>query len=87
MGRYLDSHFQPQMLDWVCGIRSEAYYVNMAIAWYLCEALIKQYPLALAQLETGQLSHFVHNKAIQKATESRMLSQEQKDLLRSLRMR
>lgn len=87
MGRCLDSHFQPEMLGWVCDVKSEHYYVNMAIAWYLSEALLKQYELTLPIIEGRGLSRFVHNKAIQKAIESRQISGERKQALRLLRMK
>lgn len=85
MGRYLDRHFQPELLHRVSGIQSDAYYIQMAQAWYLCEALAKQYQLALPLLEEGSLGRCVHNKAIQKAVESRQFTPEQKAHLRSLR--
>lgn len=85
MGSFLNERFKPEMLGLVCGIVSEEYYVNMAIAWYLSMALVKQYPLTLPILQSGELCRFVHNKAIQKAIESRCVSPERKDLLHSLR--
>lgn len=87
MGRFLDKHFQKEMLPLVAGIRSEEYYVNMALAWYLCEALIKQPALAQPLFEQGALPKWVHNKAIQKAVESRQVSEERKSALRALRRR
>ncbi len=85
MGSFLDERFKPEMLSLVCGIVSGEYYVNMAIAWYLSMALVKQYPITLPVLQSGELGRFVHNKAIQKAIESRRISPERKDCLRSLR--
>lgn len=82
---FLDTRFKPEMLSLVCGIVSEEYYVNMAIAWYLSMALVKQYPLTLPIFQSRVLGKFVHNKAIQKAIESRCVSLERKDLLRGLR--
>ncbi len=87
MGRFLDTHFQPPMLALVAGIRREEYYINMAIAWYLSMALVDQYELTLPLIESGGLDKFVHNKAIQKAVESRQISEERKALLKTLRRR
>ena len=84
MGSFLDERFKPEMLSLVCGVISDEYYVNMAIAWYLSMALVKQYPLTLSILKSGELGKFVHNKTIQKAIESRCISPERKDLLRGL---
>ena len=85
MGRYLDKHFEPRLLQLVSSIDSEEYYIQMAVAWYLSEALLKQYELTLPLIEQGRLSHFVHNKAIQKAVESRQISDEKKAALKALR--
>lgn len=85
MGDYLGKHFEPEMLALVSAIRSETYYVNMAIAWYLSEALLKQPALTLPLLEDGRLSPFVHRMAIQKAVESHQISPELKQTLRGLR--
>jgi 3-methyladenine DNA glycosylase AlkD len=85
MGSFLDERFKSEMLSLVCGIVSEEYYVNMAIAWYLSMSLVKQYPLTLPILQSGEQGKFVHNKTIQKAIESRCISPERKDLLRGLR--
>ncbi|MBQ9017350.1 DNA alkylation repair protein [Candidatus Saccharibacteria bacterium] len=63
----------------------EAYYVRMAIAWYLATALAKQWEAALSVLTEERLPTLVHNRAIQKALESRRISQEQKELLRELK--
>ena len=86
MGDFLDGSFKPEMLGLVCALKSSDYYVNMAIAWYLSVALLKQYPLTLPVFQNGQLGKFVHNKGIQKAIESRRISPERKEILRSLRL-
>ena len=82
---YLDDDFRPEYLDWAASVRSEEYYVNMMIAWYLATALAKQYDAALPLLTGGALPLWVHNKTIQKAVESYRISPDRKDALRSLR--
>ncbi len=82
---YLDENFRPEMAELVAGIKSEEYYVNMMIAWYFAAALCKQYDAAIKILEGGRLDKWCHNKAIQKAVESRRISQETKDYLRTLK--
>ncbi|MPM03761.1 hypothetical protein SDC9_50028 [bioreactor metagenome] len=39
MSFYLNEHFKPEMLELVAGIRSDEYYINMMIAWYIATAL------------------------------------------------
>lgn len=86
MTYYLDAAFQPEYLDWVADLRSEEYYVNMMIAWYFATALAKQYHAALLYLQERRLAPWTHNKAIQKAVESYRISDEQKTLLRTLKV-
>lgn len=87
MGFYLDDAFEPEYLEMVCSIRSEEYYVNMMIAWYFATALAKQYDAAVPYIEKKRLEAWTHNKAIQKSVESRRITEEQKNYLRSLKIR
>lgn len=80
-----DAVFDPSSLSLVAEVQTDAYYVNMMAAWYFATALAKQYEAALPYLEQHRLGCWVHNKAIQKATESRRLSAEQKSYLRTLK--
>lgn len=83
---YLDEHFQTEYLDWVAGVESGEYYVNMMVAWYFATALAKQYDAALPYIQQCRLDPWTHNKAIQKAAESRRITGEQKAYLRSLKL-
>ena len=85
MSFYLDGEFRPEYLDLAAGVRWEAYYVKMMVAWYFATALAKQYAAALPYLEENRLGLWVHNKTIQKAVESYRITPEQKGYLRSLR--
>ncbi len=85
MEHYLDEDFDPVYLDMVAGVTSEEYYVRMMVAWYFATALAKQYDAAIPFLTERRLDDWTHNKTIQKAIESRRISAEQKDYLRSLR--
>ncbi len=86
MRHYLDAHFDPGMLALVLETSREEYYVRMMVAWYLATALAKQYPSALAVLESRQLDPWTHNKAIQKALESYRITSTQKEYLRTLKI-
>ena len=85
MSHFLDGEFEPSYLDRVAKIRSGEYYINMMIAWYFATALAKQYEATLPILQENRLDEWTHNKAIQKAIESRRISDEQKAFLRSLK--
>lgn len=87
MQLYLDEAFDTVYPDMVADIRSEEYYVNMMIAWYFATALAKQYDAVLPYIKEHRLDTWTHNKAIQKAVESRRITKEQKDYLRTLRVK
>ena len=86
MAHYLDSTFQPEYLELAAGIQSTEYYINMMRAWYFATALAKQYDAVIPFITGKRLDQWTHNKTIQKARESRRISDEQKKLLYSLRI-
>lgn len=87
MDHFLDEDFDLSYLEMTAQIRSEEYYVNMMIAWYFATALAKQYEAALPFLEEKRLAVWTHNKAIQKAIESRRITPAQKAYLRQLKIK
>ena len=87
MQHYLDEAFDPAYPERVAALRSDEYYVNMMIAWYFATALAKQWESALPFLEERKLSPWTHNKAIQKAVESYRITAEQKEFLKSLKIK
>ena len=85
MSFYLDDAFQEEYLSWVAQVQSEEYYVQMMQAWYFATALAKQWDSTILYLQNDQLGTWIHNKTIQKAVESRRISTQQKQLLRTLK--
>ena len=85
MNFYLDEDFRPEYLKLAADIRSEEYYVNMMIAWYLATALAKQWEATIPYIEERRLPEWVHRKTIQKAVESYRITPEQKAYLKSFR--
>lgn len=85
MRYFLDEDFTEDKLTRIVNIKSDEYYVNMAIAWYMSFALIKQYDIAVKVIEENKLSTWIHNKSIQKAVESYRISDDKKQYLKSLR--
>ncbi|MDO4871014.1 MAG: DNA alkylation repair protein [Candidatus Saccharibacteria bacterium] len=86
LSNFLDEQFQPVMIKQVMSAKSGEYYIQMMQAWYLATALVKQFDATLPYFESKQLPTFVHNKAIQKAIESRRISPELKQYLRGLKI-
>lgn len=87
MKYFLDDEYDVKYPRMVAKVKSDEYYVNMMIAWYFATALAKQYDSILSFIENQKLETWTHNKAIQKAIESRRISQEQKDYLRTLKIK
>ena len=61
------------------------YYVNMAIAWLISIAYIKNKNDTINYLKNNKLDNFTHNKAIQKIKESTRTTLEDKELIKNLR--
>lgn len=84
--KYIDDRPSDVLEIYKC-VKFGAYYVDMAVAWGICELLVKFYDIAIGAIENNIFPPFVHNKAIQKSIESFRISDEQKDYLRSLRIK
>ena len=87
MSFYLDEDFKPEYLKWVSDIRHEHYYVKMMVAWYFATTLAKQWESTLPYIVESTLEKWTHNKAIQKAVDSYRITPEQKELLKSYRVK
>lgn len=85
MDYFLDTGFEKEFLYVLQKIKSDHYYVNMAIAWYYSVALIKQYDATIPLIESKTLDKFVQNKTISKACDSYRISDEKKTYLKTLR--
>ena len=82
---FLTDVFIDRVLDILCQIRHEGYYVKMAVAWAVSIAYIK-YPEKTAVLfEKNILDDFTHNKAIQKIRESYRVDPKDKERLKAMR--
>lgn len=87
MRYYLEEEFKIEYPEKVAAISSEEYYVNMVRAWYFATALAKKYDQVLPFLEEQKMDVWTHNKTIQKAIESYRITLEQKEYLRTLKIK
>ena len=78
--------------DWIdetfrlfAAFRHEGYYARMGAAWGISMLFLCQRERTLRFLESDSLDRFTHNKAIQKAIESRRVTDEDRAVLRALR--
>ena len=84
---YIDMEHIDKILEICKSIKSDEYYINMAVAWLLSFCLIKEYDSTIALMEEKSLDKWVHNKTIQKSVESYRISEEKKAYLRSLKIK
>jgi 3-methyladenine DNA glycosylase AlkD len=84
---YMDERYFPTIERYIQNANQELYYVHMAVAWLVAEILVKHYNYGIALLHKNVLNVSTHNKSIQKAIESYRLTNEQKEYLRSLKIK
>ena len=83
--KYLDSFNIDKTLALVKTMKSEnEYYVNMCLAWLLCESFVKQREKTLAFLSLDNVSQFVLQKAVSKCCDSYRVTTIDKGILRDL---
>ena len=58
----------------------------MVKAWYLSMALVYDYEKTIKYFEEKKIDKWVHNKALQKAIESRQIDIKVKEYLRKLKL-
>lgn len=85
MRHFLDAEFRPEYLKWVADIDRDEYYIKMMQAWFFATALAKQWKPTLECLKHDIANDWVRRKAIQKALESRRITDKRKETLRKLR--
>ncbi len=84
---FMDEYIDKNHLNLLLSITSDEYYINMAIAWYLATALSNNWNLVIPYIENNKFNKWVHNKAIQKSVESYRITKEQKEYLKTLKIK
>ena len=87
LAEYTENGYEYVLERYLFAANAEPYYVHMAIAWLTAEILVKNYDFGLRILGQNKLPAKTHNKAIQKAIESYRLTKQQKEYLRSLKIK
>ena len=86
MNYFLQPPWTEQALKLAATVSTEEYYVEMMAAWFFATALAKDWERTLPYLRERHLAPWTHNKAIQKARESRRITPEQKEYLQTLKV-
>lgn len=87
MDYYLDDKYLKFTVDYLSKIKSDYYYVNMAVAWALSVAFVKDSNLVLPLIENYTLEPFVHNKTISKICDSYRVDKPIKEKLKTYRIK
>lgn len=87
MDLFLGEDFNISYAEKVASVKSEEYYVNMMVAWYFATALAKNYDEVVPFIENKRLEKWTHNKAIQKSVESYRITDDQKEYLKTFKIK
>ena len=82
---YITEEYLERIFAIFDSIKSNQYYVQMAVAWAISICLIKFYDKTINYLKTSHIDKFTYNKALQKAIESYRITDEQKSFLRKMK--
>lgn len=85
---YMDYYLTDDYIDLVfkkINIKSDMYYVQMAIAWLVSVAYIKQKEKTKEFLKNNNLDDITYNKSLQKIIESNRVTGEEKDRIRKMK--
>ena len=85
MMKFIDDEHVEEILSLMDSVRSDEYYVNMAVAWTVSMCYVKYPELTDRYLRECNLDDFTYNKAIQKTIESFRVSDEDKARLKGMR--
>lgn len=85
LDHFLKGDYVAEVLAVADDVQHAGYYVEMAKAWLVAEALVKDREVAMSYIYDNHLSNFAFNKAIQKARESYRVSAADKALLLQLK--
>lgn len=83
---YVDDLYADTAIRLASLIKSEDYYVNMAISWLYSVILIKYYDKMIKIIEEKSLPRFIQNKTISKATDSFRITKDKKEYLKTLKI-
>ena len=84
---YVSEEYLPLLFEYLRKTNCDKYYVHMAAAWLTAEILVKHFDVGVTFLKEKALDVKTHNKSIQKAIESYRLTKEQKEYLKTLKIK
>lgn len=83
---YLKDNFHEKILIELSKIKSENYYVKMAISWFFEEAIFYQFDKSICYLENKIFEKEIHNMIIKKIIESNKFTIDTKNKIKLLKL-
>lgn len=86
---YIDEQYIDRVLELLKIVKHEGYYAKMAVAWAYSFCFIKFFEKTKNEFESfdkNNIDKFIYNKSIQKSIESYRLTNEQKNILKSMKI-
>lgn len=83
---YIDGIHNKDIYKYIDKNKTDKYYVNMAIAWLLCDLFIKDYDNALDYVKNSNLSSTIINMTVRKCLDSFRLTDNQKEEIRKIKV-
>lgn len=83
---FIDDEHIDKVLKIIDRIKSEKYYVKMALAWAISICFVKHWDRTFEYFKNTNISKWVHNKAIQKTRESFRIPDDKKEILKKMRI-
>ena len=83
---FTDKEYTDGTIKLVLSIKTDEYYINMAIAWLYSVMLVKDYDGIIGLLESKTLPQFIQNKTIDKARDSYRIDKIKKEYLKTLKI-
>ena len=84
---YIVDDYIDDVLHILNNINHDGYYVKMSIAWAISFAYIHYPEKTLRFLKNNNLDKFTYNKSLQKIIESNRINKEDKDLIRTMKIK
>ena len=85
LSHYCDGEHAEEVFGFLDEIRSEAYYVRMAVAWAVSVYYVKLPEQTMDYLKRCRLDDWTYNKALQKIIESNRVDRETKAVIRGMK--
>lgn len=86
---YLENEYLDTIFNYLLTIKSDNYYVKMAISWCLSQCLVKDFnkTLKFMQKHKYEFDKWTYNKALQKGRESFKLDKDRKIILQNAKIK